>query len=97
MSAGTLNVITLVFKLAGYTYGPLLGLFWVGLFTRLSPPDRLIPPVVVAAPILAGGLITLLPYFFPAFVPGQEPILFSAGLTALGLYFLSLAGKTGPK
>jgi uncharacterized sodium:solute symporter family permease YidK len=45
-------VISLIFKIAGYTYGPLLGLFMFGLFTDLKVRDRYVLPVCLAAPVL---------------------------------------------
>jgi Na+/proline symporter len=45
-------VINLIFKIAGYTYGPLLGLFMFGLFTNLKLQDRFVPFVCIAAPFL---------------------------------------------
>src|SRR5687768_16132813 len=46
------SVIDAVLTIAGYTYGPLLGLFTFGLFTRLPVRDKLVPIVCVLAPIL---------------------------------------------
>jgi Na+/proline symporter len=46
------GVLGLIFKIAGYTYGPLLGLFMFGLFTRYKLHDRLVPIVCVIAPLL---------------------------------------------
>ena len=46
-------LITTVFELAGYTYGPLLGLFMFGLFTDLKIRDRYALHVCLAAPVLA--------------------------------------------
>lgn len=45
-------VISLIFKIAGYTYGPLLGLFMFGLFTDLKIRDRYVLPVCLSAPVL---------------------------------------------
>jgi Na+/proline symporter len=45
-------VISLIFKIAGYTYGPLLGLYCFGLFTNMSVRDKLVPMVCLAAPFL---------------------------------------------
>lgn len=45
-------VINLIFKIAGYTYGPLLGLFGFGLFTDLKLRDKWVPIVCIAAPAL---------------------------------------------
>ena len=50
------SVINLVYKVASYTYGPILGMFVFGMFTRLRVRDRWIPLVAVAAPVLSGLL-----------------------------------------
>ena len=46
------DVITTIFNVAGYTYGPLLGLFLFGMFTKIQVKDNLIPIIAVLAPIL---------------------------------------------
>lgn len=53
-------VIDLVFLLAGYTYGPLLGLFFIGIFTKVQLKDKLVPIVAVSAPLIGHTLKTLL-------------------------------------
>lgn len=50
------SVINLVYKVASYTYGPILGMFVFGMFTRLRVRDRWMPLVAVAAPVLSGFL-----------------------------------------
>lgn len=47
------SVITKLFEFAGYTYGPLLGLYAFGLFTKRKVKDKWIPVVAVMAPILS--------------------------------------------
>ncbi|MFC3879148.1 sodium:solute symporter [Algoriphagus namhaensis] len=47
------SVINSVFIIAGYTYGPLLGLYAFGLFTKWQVQDKVIPYLAVAAPLLA--------------------------------------------
>ena len=44
------SLIDAVYILASYTYGPLLGLFVFGLFTKLQPDDRLVPYICMASP-----------------------------------------------
>ncbi len=44
-------VIATVFKFAGYTYGPLLGLFAFGLFTKIKTVDWMIPAIAILAPL----------------------------------------------
>lgn len=46
------SVINSVFIIAGYTYGPLLGLYAFGLFTTWQVKDRWVPLLAVSAPIL---------------------------------------------
>ncbi len=53
-------VIDLVFLLAGYTYGPLLGLFFIGIFTKIQLKDKWVPVVAVAAPFIGHSLKTVL-------------------------------------
>ncbi|WP_034259038.1 sodium:solute symporter [Altibacter lentus] len=50
------SVIAKLFVFAGYTYGPLLGLYAFGLFTRWNVKDKWVPWVAIAAPILGYGI-----------------------------------------
>lgn len=47
------SVINAVFIIAGYTYGPLLGLYAFGLFTKWNVKDKLVPYLAAGAPILS--------------------------------------------
>jgi Na+/proline symporter len=47
------SVINKLFQFAGYTYGPLLGLFALGMFTKLKIKDRFIPFVAILSPVLS--------------------------------------------
>jgi Na+/proline symporter len=46
------SVIAKIFTFAGYTYGPLLGLYAFGLFTKLNVKDKAVPFICLLAPIL---------------------------------------------
>lgn len=46
------SVIDAIYKIASYTYGPLLGMFAFGLFTKYQVKDKMIPLVAVASPVL---------------------------------------------
>ena len=46
------SVIAKIFTFAGYTYGPLLGLYAFGLFTKLNIKDKVVPYICLIAPIL---------------------------------------------
>lgn len=50
------TIIDKLFQFAGYTYGPLLGLFCFGLFTKLTIRDKWVPVVAVLSPILSYGI-----------------------------------------
>ena len=45
------DVISTIFKVAGYTYGPLLGLYLLGIFTKIKIHDKSVPIICIAAPI----------------------------------------------
>ena len=45
-------VVDKLFTIAGYTYGPLLGLYSFGLFTRWQVKDRWVPLIAVISPVL---------------------------------------------
>ncbi|MEW7291199.1 sodium:solute symporter [Aquimarina sp. 2304DJ70-9] len=47
------SVIAKLFVFAGYTYGPLLGLYAFGLFTKLNVRDKLVPIIAILSPILS--------------------------------------------
>lgn len=53
------SLIDAVYILASYTYGPLLGLFAFGLFTRRQPIDRFVPYICIASPLFCYALDTI--------------------------------------
>tara|TARA_R110002012_G_scaffold320402_2_gene543892 strand:- start:727 stop:2145 length:1419 start_codon:yes stop_codon:yes gene_type:complete len=78
------DVISLIFKVAGYTYGPLLGLYMFGMFTKIRVIDRYIPVICVAAPILTFILSDFLLAKY-AFDLGFVNIAVNASITIFGL------------
>ncbi|MBS9773710.1 MAG: sodium:solute symporter [Tenacibaculum sp.] len=50
------SVIASIFSFAGYTYGPLLGLYAFGLFTKLKVKDKIVPLICIASPFIAYGI-----------------------------------------
>lgn len=79
-------VINEIFKLAGYTYGPLLGLFAFGLFTEWKVRDRWVPLVCIAAPVLSYVIQAISPSIGYSF--GFEILLLNGALTFAGLMAL---------
>ena len=82
------SVIDTIYVLASYTYGPLLGLFCFGLFTRSSPRDRYVPYVALLSPIVC-YLIDSLTFHTTGYKFGYEMLMFNGFLTFVGLMLLS--------
>jgi Na+/proline symporter len=78
------DIITLIFKVAGYTYGPLLGLFLLGMFSSVKVKDKWVPIVCLASPILTYLLSIYLKNAFN-FDFGFINIAVNALFTILGL------------
>jgi len=86
------SVIDAIYTLASYTYGPLLGLFAFGLFTRLWVRENLVPIVAVAAPMLSYVTTTVAARWWH-YEFGYELLLLNGGLTFLGLFLLKKRRK----
>ncbi len=87
------SMIGLILKLAAYTYGPLLGLFFFSLLTRRSLRERWVPAVALAAPALCWALdATQASWLAPwsgGWQIGLEILLLNGGLTFAGLWAVS--------
>ncbi len=83
------SVITLVFKAAGYTYGPLLGLYILGIFTKRKVKDHLIPIVCILAPILTFLINENQSMLFGDFKIGFLILILNGCLTFVGLLIIS--------
>ena len=84
---GNDSVINLVFKVASYTYGPILGMFAFGILTRWQIRDRWLPLVAVMAPILSALLQSIAADKW-GYQIGFELIVYNALLTMVGMAFL---------
>ncbi len=87
------EVITAVFDLAGYTYGPLLGLFSFGVFTKAGVRDRWVPIICILAPILTYVLNQNSEAWFNGYQFGFERLILNGILTFFGLWLLSFGVK----
>lgn len=83
------STIELFYRLASYTYGPLLGLFAFGIFSKRVVCDRVVPVVAVAAPAICGVLDAFSQEWFGGYTFGFEILLLNAGFTIVGLYTFS--------
>lgn len=82
-------MINQLFKAAGYTYGPLLGLYSFGLFSKRRVKDQYIPFLAIGAPLLSFGINYYSEELFWGYKFGFEILLLNGGLMLLGLLLLS--------
>jgi Na+/proline symporter len=82
------NVVDAVYILASYTYGPILGMFAFGIFTRKQVKDRYIPPVAVIAPVLCFILQKNSERWFNGYIFSYELLIFNALFMFIGLLCL---------
>lgn len=82
------SVVNAVFKVAGFTYGPLLGLFAFGLLSKRKVRDNMVPVVCVLSPVISVILDFNSEAWFDGYNFGFEILLVNAAITCLGLYLL---------
>lgn len=86
------SVIKTVFMVAGYTYGPLLGLFAYGMLIRGAVRDRWVPLVAVLSPVITYLLDRFSTVLFAGYSFGFELLLVNGALTFAGLLLLRVSG-----
>ena len=87
------SVVMAVFKVAGLTYGPLLGLFAFGLLTHYRIKDRFVPYVVVASPLISWFLNNYSEQLFNGYQIGFELVIINGALTFTGLFLVRVKRK----
>ena len=79
------SVIDAIYIICSYTYGPLLGLFAFGLFTRWQVKDRAVPYIAIVSPVICFAIETITKqitgYHF-----GYELLILNGALTFAGLF-----------
>ena len=88
------SIITVILKVAGYTYGPLLGLFSFGILTRRKVKESLVPLICIASPIVCYLIEKNQASFLGKFQIGIELLILNGLLTFIGLYFISSKDST---
>jgi Na+/proline symporter len=81
-------IIDKLFTIAGYTYGPLLGFFSFGLFTKWQVKDGWVPLVAIASPVICYMLSVYSKILLNGYAFGYELLIINGMLTFLGLYLL---------
>jgi len=75
------SIISAIFSVAGYTYGPLLGLYFFGLFTSYRVNDKLVPYLAIFSPVLS----YIIQIYFSV---GFEILLVNASIVCVGLFII---------
>src|SRR5260221_599428 len=83
------SLIDAVLGIAGYTYGPLLGLFSFGLFTTRRVRDKFVPFICILSPILSYGISSFSEKWFDGYKIGIEILIVNGLITFLGLFLIS--------
>lgn len=87
------SVISALFTVAGYTYGPLLGLYAFGLFTPFVVRDKWVPIVAVLSPVICYFLSIYSESLFGGYKFGFELLIVNGAITFIGLLLLSKRGE----
>ena len=83
------SMIGVILKVAGYTYGPLLGLFSFGILTKREVKDWLVPLVAILAPLTCFFIDKYQAELFGGFEIGLELLIINGLLTFIGLLMIS--------
>ncbi|HNW98684.1 MAG TPA: sodium:solute symporter [Bacteroidales bacterium] len=86
-------VVNAIYTAAGYTYGPLLGLFSFGLFTKFSVKDKYVWIVAILSPLLCYFLSLYSEVLFSGYKMGFELLIINGALTFFGLLILVKKNK----
>ncbi|UZR92342.1 sodium:solute symporter [Chondrinema litorale] len=91
------KIVEAIFTVAGYTYGPLLGLFIFGIFTKWNLKDQLVPIVSAIALIISYLLDFFSEELFNGYKFGYELVLINALMTFTGLLLIIKKKEKQPK
>jgi Na+/proline symporter len=82
-------VVDLVFKIAGLTYGPLLGLFSFGIFTKFVPQNKWVPIICILCPLFTWWLDSNSEWLLGGFKFGFLTLALNGLLIFIGLRIVS--------
>lgn len=89
-SVNDASVVKMIFKIASYTYGPLLGLYAFGLFVKSKTVnDKLVPIICILSPAICFFISANSAYLFGNYIIDNELILLNGLITLLGLFIIS--------
>ena len=85
---GSGSVMDLIYTLVSYTYGPLLGLFAFGMFTKLQLREKYVPFITIASPLIC-YVIDVVVLQLTGYKFGYEMLMFNGLLTFMGIMIVS--------
>lgn len=88
------SVINKLFTIAGYTYGPLLGLYSFGLFTNRISRDKWVPLIALLSPVISYFFSQNSAIWFNGYKVGFELLIINGLITFIGLLIISKPGST---
>ncbi|MFK7000604.1 sodium:solute symporter [Flavobacterium oreochromis] len=92
------SVVKMIFKIASYTYGPLLGLYGFGLFMKnKTVKDNLVPIICLISPAICYFLSTHSAEWFYGYTIAEELIIINGLITFIGLLFISKSTKNNTR
>ena len=83
------SIVVAVFRVAGYTYGPILGLFVFGIYSKRKVNDKWVPFVGILAPVLCYLISKYSEIIFNGYKFGFELLILNGLITILGLFLFS--------
>ena len=87
------SVIDAIYMIASYTYGPLLGLFVFGLFTKKQPRDKYVAYICILSPLICFATDYLVKQH-TGYAFGYEMLMLNGAITFFGLWAASVKHKT---
>jgi Na+/proline symporter len=83
------SIVVAVFRVAGYTYGPILGLFVFGMYSTRSVRDKWVPFVAIISPVICFFISKYSHIMFHGYEFGFELLILNGLITIIGLQFIS--------
>ncbi len=83
------SIVMAVFKVAGYTYGPILGLFVFGMYSKRKVTDKWVPYVAFSAPVITYFISSYSEVLMNGYKFGFELLLVNGLVTIIGLFAIS--------
>jgi Na+/proline symporter len=82
------SVITMILKIAGYTYGPLVALYVLGLYSKIKFKERFVPIVCICAPLFTYIINAYSADLFGGYKMGFETAFINVFITLIGLMLI---------